>query len=171
MFSYDIMFKMKLQNTHVLRDFQRKKAERRRYLALQQERYVKQKEEGEVDQQQHDIDVPDEVVSKNYEIDSHDAVSTSSKIKVHRKRSHHSESSENQHSVINGTEITPKEAEKLQTLKEKKNGNNSVPDLVSVGEEVETSSPEKVKGPIARKLTFGHEVMDTPTKGKRTSIQ
>ena len=73
--------------------------------------------------------------------------------------------------MINGTDITPKEAEKRQTLKEKKNGNNSVPDLVSVGEEVETSSQEKVKGPIARKLTFGHEVMDTPTKGTRTRIQ
>ena len=143
-----------------MRDFQRKKAERRRYLALQQERYIKQKQEdGNGREREDDIDASEDISSKN---ECQDA-DVSTKIKIHRKRAI-SESIENQSSAKQGIEIGSKETENSFTAKEKKSSNSSFPDLVDIGEDGETSSPEKVKGPIARKLTFGHEVMDTPTK-------
>ena len=42
----------------------------------------------------------------------------------------------------------------------KKEEQGSVPDLLEVGMDGEISSSEKGRGQIARKLTFGHEVMD-----------
>ena len=146
-----------------MRDFQRKKAERRRYLALQQERYIKQKEEdGNGREPDGEIDAIENISSKNDTNECQDA-DVSTKIKIHRKRAI-SESIENQSSAKQGIEIGSKETENSFTAKEKKSSNSSFPDLVDIGEDGETSSPEKVKGPIARKLTFGHEVMDTPTK-------
>ena len=128
---------------------------------------MKQKQEDEGNEKQtHEIDVPEDVISENEACDGYHT-DMSSKIKIHRKRSHHSESAEYQQTVIKGIELTPKDADKGLTYMDKKNSNNSVPDLDGIADGGDCSSQEKVRGPIARKLTFGHEVMDTPTKGTK----
>ena len=127
---------------------------------------MKQKREDKCEEKQNeDINDSEALNSNHDDNDSEVAETSNSKIKIHRKRSHHSECLENQPSTKQGTEVNGKDVEKLFTSKDKKSSNNSYPDLLGVGEDAEISSPEKVKGPIARKLTFGNEVMNTPSKG------
>lgn len=127
---------------------------------------MKQKREEECEEKQNDdIDAQEDFNPNEDDNDSKGAESSCSKIKIHRKRSHHSECLENQPSTKQLTEVNGNDVEKSITTKDKKSSNNSFPDLLSVVEGADSSSPEKVKGPIARKLTFGNEVMNTPTKG------
>ena len=152
-----------LQNTHVLRDFQRKKAQRRQYLLSQHQKYAKQKQEEDENAKLavgDDSNVDDgKEGEKEDDNDSQPADSTT-KIKIHRKRTRQqaidlSNSSEALQEKGIGNENTNKKEEQ-----------GSVPDLLEVGMDGEISSSEKGRGKIARKLTFGHEVMDQYHKGQ-----
>ena len=152
-----------LQNTHVLRDFQRKKAQRRQYLLSQHQKYAKQKLEEDENAKLvvgDDSNVNDDKEHEKEDNDDSQPADSTTKIKIHRKRTRQqaidlSNSSEALQEKGIGNENTNKKEEQ-----------GSVPDLLEVGMDGEISSSEKGRGQMARKLTFGHEVMDQYHKGQ-----
>ena len=151
------------QNTHVLRDFQRKKAQRRQYLLSQHQKYAKQKQEEDENAKLvvgDDSNVNDDKEHEKEDNDDSQPADSTTKIKIHRKRTRQqaidlSNSSEALQEKSIGNENPNKKEEQ-----------GSVPDLIEVGMDGEISSSEKGRGQIARKLTFGHEVMDQYHKGQ-----
>ena len=96
---------------------------------------------------------------------------SSTKIKIHRKRSiHHTETLNNplgniEDSKSSSTNVL-KESEKEASEVDKKYDEGSFSDSLEIGVDGEVSSSDKGRGQIARKLTFGHEVMDQYPKGR-----
>ena len=159
----EVIYFIFFQNTHVLRDFQRKKAQRRQYLLSQHQKYAKQKQEEDENAKLavgDDSNVNDDKEHDREDNDNSQPADSTTKIKIHRKRTRQpaidlSNSLEALQEKSIGNENTNKKEEQ-----------GSVPDLLEVGMDGEISSSEKGRGQMARKLTFGHEVMDQYHKGQ-----
>jgi len=101
---------------------------------------------------------------------------SSAKFKIHRKRSiQHTETlnnpSDNKEDSKSSNANALKESEKEASEVEKKYEDGSFTDSIEIAMDGEVTASDKGRSQIARKLTFGHEVMDQYPKGRYRIIR
>ena len=144
----------------------------------QQQKYAKQKQECEDNIKSKDENVKDTTVVAKDDSDGETPAENVVNIKIHRKRSIHqtaqvhladSSKSFQETNLNNGDAL--EETEEENSVVEKRYGQgSSLSDLLEMGADGEISSSERGKGQIARKLTFGHEIIDQYHKGANILI-